>query len=392
MQSSDIPDKFAIPFANNAGAGFIRNIPQLPTGVTGQASLTEGFPPANFNPAGAGGVPPFGQDFNGLLKQMSSWNRWAATGSFPPYDPAWQAAVNGYPLGSIVQSLVEFGLLWVSIVEGNLTNPDTGGAGWFVWSRIVTANTDLYVNGATGNDNNNGKSAATALATLQGAINKAFSYPPSQFNITIHIADGTYAPCATPGYSGPTIIMDGNSGSPQNVIVSNPSGAAHCVLVTGPNVLTCKNLTVTNSGSLAAGGFVATGSGTMNTQNTRSGLISSGSVFEAYGGGIVNINGNHTFAGNAQEWFWSLFGGVMNIAPGITLTASGSLTTNITCLVQQLGILTMGPPNASFAGTPLASGQRFSVQTNGVVNVNGGGANVFPGASAGSTATGGQYN
>src|SRR6185312_8993880 len=127
-------------------------------------------------------------DFNGVNNQMSAWSRWAATGAFPPYDPTWQAAVGGYPMWSCVGSLVEFGLIWISTVDNNLTNPDTGGAGWFAWSRIVTANKDIYVNGATGNDNNNGLSPATAMATLQAAVNRAFQYPPSQYIITIHVA------------------------------------------------------------------------------------------------------------------------------------------------------------------------------------------------------------
>ena len=75
MKIANIPSKFAIPFASSAGAGYIRTIPQTPTGTAGQASLQQGFPPENFSPVSAGGVPPFGQDFNGLLNQVTSWKR-----------------------------------------------------------------------------------------------------------------------------------------------------------------------------------------------------------------------------------------------------------------------------------------------------------------------------
>lgn len=41
--------------------------------------------------------------------------------------------------------------------------------------------------------------------------------------------------------------------------------------------------------------------------------------------------------------------------------------------------------------TGAATGRRYDVQLNGVVNTNGAGANYFPGSTAGSTATGGAY-
>lgn len=393
MQISDIPSKFSVPFANAAGAGYIRTIPPTPSGTPGQAALSTGFPPENFNPVSAGGVPPFGQDFNGILNQMSAWDRWAATGAFPPYDPTWQAAVGGYPQWSCVGSLVEFGLIWISMVDNNLTNPDTGGAGWFAFARIVTANKDLYVNAATGNDNNNGLTPATAMATIQGAVTRAFNYPPSQYTITIHVSDGTYGPVLTPKWSGPNIIIDGNATTPANVIISNPSGPSHCVNLSGPNTMTVQNLTVANAGNLSAGGFVASTSGaSLSTINTRSNAIATGAVWEAYGGGNVNISGNHFFNGSASEWFWATFGGVMQLATGITLTAAAGISTVTTALAQQGGILSLNPPNASFAGSPLTAGQRYSAVLNGLINVNGGGANVFPGVSAGTTATGGQYS
>jgi hypothetical protein len=43
----------------------------------------------------------------------------------------------------------------------------------------------------------------------------------------------------------------------------------------------------------------------------------------------------------------------------------------------------------TFSGS--ATGPRYSVAGNSVVNTAGGGANFFPGNAAGSTATGGQY-
>jgi hypothetical protein len=132
MQSSQIPAKFPIPFANAAGGSFIRNIPvSSQIGVNaGWASLTDGFVPLNFTPIASGGVPPFGQDFNGLLNQVTGWNRWQAAGGQVSYDAAWVANSGGYPLGAVLASTIVPGNYWLSTIENNVNDPDAGGAGW----------------------------------------------------------------------------------------------------------------------------------------------------------------------------------------------------------------------------------------------------------------------
>lgn len=132
MQDSNIPTKFPIPFANAAGGGFVRPIPQASQiGIhDGWASLTDGFVPLNFQAVSAGGVPPFGQDVNGILFQITSWLRWYGAGGPITYDAAYSTAIGGYPRGAIVGSATAFGAQWISTAENNTTNPDTGGAGW----------------------------------------------------------------------------------------------------------------------------------------------------------------------------------------------------------------------------------------------------------------------
>lgn len=135
MKASSIPSKFNIPFANSAGAGYTRPIPEASQiGIqNGAASLTDGFPPANFLPQGAGGTPPFGQDFNGLLKQVTSWTQWQNAGGAVPYDPTFQLAIGGYPYGAIVESAAAPGTFWICMTDDNVSNPDAGGANWSAW-------------------------------------------------------------------------------------------------------------------------------------------------------------------------------------------------------------------------------------------------------------------
>jgi hypothetical protein len=262
------------------------------------------------------------------------------------------------------------------------------------YGRVALArNVDLYVNGGVGNDANDGtaNTSGKALATIQKAVDIAFNYPPSQYTITVHVADGTYAPVTTPGWGGPNLVIDGNSSTPANVLIST-SSAMHCVNVVGPNTVTCKNMTVANSNAGGFCGFVASNGATLNTQNTRSNIISSGAVFEAYGAGAnLNVNGNHFFNGGSVNWFWGMLGGLVSIATGITLNAAASIGTVITANAAMGGKISLGPPNASFGGSALTVGQRYNSSNCGIINVNGGGANVFPGTVAGGVSNGGQY-
>jgi len=153
MLASDIPVKFPIPFANNAGAGFITNpIPQASQiGITaGAASLHDGFPPVTFLPIGAGGTPPWGADFNGILFEATSWDRWFSAGGPIPYDGTFSSAVGGYMKGAIVASATTFGAWWLSTADGNTTNPDASGAGWVPYTplnmyAVDTGSANTYV-------------------------------------------------------------------------------------------------------------------------------------------------------------------------------------------------------------------------------------------------------
>lgn len=133
MKFSDIPgSKFPIPFANNAAPSYIRPIPEASQiGIQdGAASLSDGFVPDNFIPEAAGGVPPFGQDFNGLMNQSTAWTRWANAGAPMGYDATFSTDIGGYPAGAILAAAAANGSFWVSTTDDNTTDPDAGGAGW----------------------------------------------------------------------------------------------------------------------------------------------------------------------------------------------------------------------------------------------------------------------
>jgi hypothetical protein len=140
MKASDIPTKFNIPFAFAAGGGFVRPIPEASQiGIQGgAASLTDGFVPVNFLPIGAGGVPPFGQDANGILRQITQWSRWQNAGASVRFDAAFAAAIGGYPEGSVLRA-TGGAFFWQCTLDDNTNDPDAGGAGWIAMTALGPA-------------------------------------------------------------------------------------------------------------------------------------------------------------------------------------------------------------------------------------------------------------
>jgi hypothetical protein len=130
------PDVMLKPFGIDAGPDFITfPIPtasQIPT-TPGAASLTDGFPPLNMqDPASQGGVPPFGQDMNGILYWLASYCVWLQAGGGFYYDAAFATENGGYDEGAQLQSTTNDALQWLNTVAANMTDPDDPdyAAGW----------------------------------------------------------------------------------------------------------------------------------------------------------------------------------------------------------------------------------------------------------------------
>src|ERR1700761_1612563 len=104
MLKSSAPTQTAVVFASGAGGAYIRTVPVASQiGITnGAASYTDGFVPLNMTPIASGGVPPFGQDFNGILNAMSKAIQFAQAGYHYPYNSAFSTAISGYPAGALL--------------------------------------------------------------------------------------------------------------------------------------------------------------------------------------------------------------------------------------------------------------------------------------------------
>lgn len=122
----NIPPKIPVPWATS---GLKNTIPATSDPVTGNAGYDQGFTAINMTPRTAGGIPPFGQDFNGIFYAVTEALRYLETGAAFPYDSAFAAAVGGYPLGAVVQS-ADGTTRWVNTVANNTSDPAAFGAGW----------------------------------------------------------------------------------------------------------------------------------------------------------------------------------------------------------------------------------------------------------------------
>lgn len=141
MLIASVPTRIGVVWGASAGGSYIHTVPVASQiGITnGAASFTDGFVPLNFVAVASGGVPPFGQDFNGVLKQITQWNQWQAAGAPVTYNSAFSTAVGGYPSGAILisSSLNKF---WMSTADNNTTDPDGGSpANWVqIYGQIPT--------------------------------------------------------------------------------------------------------------------------------------------------------------------------------------------------------------------------------------------------------------
>lgn len=128
MQLSNAPSQLVLPFANSGQRNVIPVPSQIPI-TPGAASFTDGFPPLTMVPPTGGGVPPAGMDFNGIFYDLSSIDVWMSIGGGFPWSSVVSSAVGGYPKGARVLKAAGIGY-WLSTVDNNVTDPDTGGAGW----------------------------------------------------------------------------------------------------------------------------------------------------------------------------------------------------------------------------------------------------------------------
>jgi len=288
MQLSQLPRKFNLPFGSSAGGGFTNYpIPDLPPGTPGLASLQTGFPPVNFTPISAGGIPPAGADFNAILFQITSWDQWTAAGGPIFYDATFQTAIGGYPNGAVVQSAVVPGNYWQSTVDNNTSNPDTGGANWISpsWAKgtgeiqwrpaSLTLPSNIILNGTT-----IGNAASASSQRSNADCLFAFQYLWNNFSNTL---------CPVPGGRGANALADFN-GNKQITVLDMRCASAMGVDAMGSGGTGFLNSVPVQSGSITLPGSVV-------GENLHT-LITAELAVHSHANGLVDPTHQHGYIGS----------------------------------------------------------------------------------------------
>jgi hypothetical protein len=275
----------------------------------------------------------------------------------------------------------------VAAATGKVSFPISGGP-----REVLTANRTYYVR-TDGNNANSGlaDTAGAAWLTFQSAIN--FVVANLDFaGFTVIITHGsetgktfTGQINVPPWSGGGALTVQGNGTS--NTLISTAGNAFAVNLGALPGLLTIKNLKIaTSSGNC----FVAAQATAVTFDGVEFGSCAGSHVLASAGGVSVSFASNYMISGGATAHWMVNSGGVIQCV-GKTITLTGSPVFS-TAFANTGNIGVINSLSNTFSGSTGASSKRYNVVLNGVVNTFGGGASHFPGDTAGTTATGGQYS
>ncbi|EAN0878309.1 DUF2213 domain-containing protein [Salmonella enterica] len=81
-------------------------------------------------PISAGGIPPHGKDFNGLMHDITAAIRYVQAGGLYTYNADFAGAIGGYAKDAILAG-VSTTAVWLNTIDDNLTDPEgADSAGW----------------------------------------------------------------------------------------------------------------------------------------------------------------------------------------------------------------------------------------------------------------------
>lgn len=156
-----------------------------------QATWDQGFGQITMLPVAAGGLPPKGQDFNGILNQISENIVYQSQGGRFKFSPEYAESIGGYPKGAILQSDDEK-KEYQSLIDNNKVNFNTTSnisASWELvgYKYAIKTEVDLAllkkfdkenVSGTLGNDNSKVPSL-NLLTTEVGKLQPKGNYQPA---------------------------------------------------------------------------------------------------------------------------------------------------------------------------------------------------------------------
>lgn len=309
-----------------------------------------------------------------------------ATGWFTTLSNVGSSAVTITPTTSTIG-----GASSLALVPGASVQVVSDGTNWNVvrgsgGREVLTAARTYYVR-TDGSDSNTGlaDTAAGAFLTIQAAINAVALLDFNAKVVTIQVRTGTYAAITLKANTGQALVSDfiiqGDTTTPSNVVISS-SGV--CVTATGSGVLAqFKGIKITSSGSY---GFNCTAGATIQYETMDFGTCGFDHIL-CQTGAHITASGNYSITAGAGRHLNTIAGGIIRVlSRTLTITGTPAFSTAF-AEASELGIMRL--VSNTYSGS--ATGPRYSVTGNSVIQTFGAGATALPGNSAGSTATGGQY-
>jgi hypothetical protein len=249
----------------------------------------------------------------------------------------------------------------------------------------LTANRTYYVR-TDGNDNNNGlsNSPSGAFATIIKAIRQAYQLNWNGYSVTIQVGNGTYNETIT--VSGLPVGAVGNL-----TIIGNTTTPSSCVWVGGINVRSGARVEIR--------GFQIGGGSAHALQAIEFGyLLFSDLIFASTPGyhhllaqfGRLEASGNYSIdGGSCNTHMMCTDGGTIRVASR-TITLLGNLTCSTFAYCERASRI-MAVGNTYNLGSYSVTGQRYNVLHNSVIQAGTINQNYFPGSTAGTYSSGGQY-
>lgn len=214
-----LPPILPEPFAQNADPANINNPIPNTTGTAGLASYDIGFPPITMQPVVAGGIPPEGQDFNGIFFAITAHLYYLQSGQRWQFNATVATAIGGYPIGAIVAMADGTGE-WINASANNMANPDTAGPGSTAgWVPLTSwGNTPVACTG--GSILLTGPQAKKPVIIFSGALtsNQLVQFPQIPYEwLLVNNTTGAFALTVNAGGGVAVTVPQGGFGSPLGV-------------------------------------------------------------------------------------------------------------------------------------------------------------------------------
>lgn len=254
----------------------------------------------------------------------------------------------------------------------------------------LSANRTYYVR-TDGSDSNSGlvNTAGGAFLTIQKAVTVVTTTLDLRgYTVTIQLGDGTYTVSSTielvplVGVSDNSAIIQGNTADPTAVIIKNASNDIFSVHGSGWKI---SYVTFDmESGKNAV--YIDNGLGSITNINFI-GYTGARCIY-LHGSGVrYDVQGSITISGDFSRFLDAANNSYCFV--NADMTVSGPCTFSV--FIEVNNSATVIARDSSLSTSDTMTGKRYDVTTNGVLTAPSASTTFFPGDSAGTTATGGQY-